>query len=91
MEGDDGLNLEEEKKSEVNNIWLPSITNNWRHDEHPKINEIFLFLSSQISFLTLEEIQRQERNLSYKEISTLLKKLPEDWTGKDKSGKEKSK
>ena len=78
MEGDDDLKLEEEKKSEVNIIWLPSITSNWRHDEHPKINEIFLFLSSQISFLTLQEIQRQERNLSYKEISTLLKKLPED-------------
>jgi len=37
--------------------------------------------------LTLEEIQKQERTRSYKEISTLIKKLPEDWTGKDKSSK----
>ncbi len=43
MEGDDGLKLEEEKKSEVNNIWLPSITSNWRHEKHHKISEIFPF------------------------------------------------
>ena len=49
------------------------------------------FLSSQISFLTLEEIQKQERTCSYKEISTLIKKLPEDWTGKDKSSKKNKK
>ncbi len=88
MEGDDGLKLEEKKKSEVNNICLPSITSNWRLDEHHKIN-ISFFKSSQISWLTIENIQEEERTRSYKEISSLLKKLPPDWTGKDKFGKVK--
>jgi hypothetical protein len=49
------------------------------------------FLSSQISFLPLEEIKKQERTRSYKEISTLIKKLPEDWTGRDKTSKKNKK
>ena len=57
------------------------------------MNEIYLicFLSSQISWLTLEDIQEAERTRTYMEISTLIKKLPEKWTCKDKSGNVKRK
>ena len=57
------------------------------------MNEIFIdiTLCSQISWPTLENIREAERSCTYKEISTLLNKLPEDWIGSDEFGNKKSK
>ena len=57
------------------------------------MNEIFIdiTLCSQISWPTLENIREAERSCRYKEISTLLNKLPEDWIGSDAFGNKKSK
>ena len=57
------------------------------------MNEIFIdiTLCSQISWLSLENIREAERSCTYKEISTLLNKLPEDWIGTDEFRNKKSK
>jgi hypothetical protein len=56
------------------------------------IKKYFYFVvCSQIPWLTLENIQEAERTCTYKEISTLLHKLPEDWIGSDAFGNKKSK
>ena len=42
----------EEEKSEVNYIWLPSITSNWRHDKHHKTMKYPFFIFTNLIFDT---------------------------------------
>ena len=46
---------------------------------------------TQIPWLTLENIREKERTCTYKEISTLINKLLEDWIGYDTFGQKKRK